>query len=78
LSIGVVREDPNPDLSTAFHLAYNGAAGGFDLAGGYPTRFQCLQAELSVQEFCTTQSQTPHVTALLLAPLYTFWHQHSC
>src|SRR3990172_13360307 len=70
LSIGFVRENPDPYLTAAFHLAHQSATRGFDLAGSHPPWLKRLQAKFAVQEFCPTQSQAQHVAALLLAPLY--------
>ena len=44
VGIRFIRENPDPDFTTAFHFTHDGAAGSFDLAGGNPTWFQRLQA----------------------------------
>jgi hypothetical protein len=43
----MIRENADPDLTTAFHFTHNRAAGSFDLAGGNPTGLLGLQAEFT-------------------------------
>src|SRR5215212_10028403 len=77
VSIRFGRKNTNPNLPTTLHFADDRPAGSFDLPGGHPTGFQSLQAIFTEAHLCTTQSLASHPTAHLLAPLYTFWHQHN-
>src|SRR5512146_1684594 len=70
-------ENTDPHLAAPLHLANDGSAGCFDLTRSDPARFQCLQTKLTEAHLGTTQGFAPHATAHLLAPLYTFWHQHN-
>jgi hypothetical protein len=78
VSVRLIWEDPNPDLSSPAHHAYKDAARCFNLPGGYPTRFQRLQAKLAEGYFSPSQGCSPHAAAHLLAVFHTLWHQHGC
>src|SRR5574338_549015 len=77
VGIGLGRENADPHLAAALHLMHNGAAGRFDLPGGYPAWLQRLQAILAEGDLRAAQSLALHTAAHLLAPLDTFWHQHN-
>src|SRR5690606_11333546 len=72
-----VGEDANPHFATAPQGADDGATSGFDLAGGDPTGLQRLQAPITESDGRATLGFALHPAAHLLAPLNTFWHQHS-
>ena len=48
------------------------------LADAIQARFQRLQAKITKGDFCAAQCLATHPASRLFAPLYSFWHQHSC
>jgi hypothetical protein len=76
MGIWLIREDPDPNFSTALHRMNDGAAGSLDLAGSNPTGLERLQAVITEADLGAPQSFAAHATTLLFAPLYTLWHQH--
>src|SRR5690349_7972826 len=77
VSIGLGRENTDPYFSTALHFTHDRPACSLDLPGCHPAWLQSLQTIFTEAHLCTAQSLASHSTAHLLAPLYTFWHQHN-
>jgi hypothetical protein len=70
----MIGENADPNFATSFHFTYDRAARSFNLPGGNPTGFHGLQAIFPEGDFRAAGGLAGHSTALLLAPLYTFWH----
>ena len=50
LGVRLVREDPDPDLAAALHVAGDRDAAGLDLAGRDPAGLERLQAEVAERD----------------------------
>src|SRR5271167_266267 len=72
----LVREQAQPDLAAALDEARHGHAAGLDLPVGDPSRLEHLQPVVAVGQFGAAPRLAAHASALLLAILNLFWHQH--
>src|SRR5205807_5568683 len=69
-------EDRDPDLAAALHVPGHGDAGGLDLAGRDPPRFEGLDAVVTEGDSGLTLGLALEAPALLLAVLDLLRHQH--
>src|SRR5437879_5844474 len=67
----LVREDANPDFTTALHETGERDTRGLDLAGFQPAGFQRLQPEFTKGKGVATRGVSLHTTAMLFAVLKT-------
>src|SRR6187431_21942 len=72
----LVREDPDPDASTALDVVRHGAPCRLDLAAGQPADLLGHQAEVTEADRGPALGQAGASAALHLAMLDTLWHQH--
>src|ERR1035437_10206613 len=72
----LVREDADPDLAAALDRAGHGASGSLDLAARDPGRLEGGEAEVAKCDTRSALGLTGHPTALDLAMLDAFRHQH--
>src|SRR5438876_331528 len=71
-----VRKQTDPDFSTALNETRHRHATGFDLTVGDPTRLEHLQSVITEREHAPAPGFPGHASALLLAVLNFFRHQH--
>ena len=74
LADGLVREDPDPNLSTALHVPGGGDTRRLDLLACHPAALQNLKAEFAEIQLIASLRKTSDITALYLSVLYSFWH----
>src|SRR5581483_11602261 len=72
----LIREQTQPDLAATLYEARHGNTAGFDLAVGDVAALEDLQSVITEGELGTTPSLSGHASALLLAVLNFFRHQH--
>src|SRR5690606_5194437 len=68
----LIREDPNPNLTTSFDRAGHSDTGCFQLAGGNASAFRRLETEFTEMKGSTTICTTAHLPFCYLTPLYSF------
>src|SRR5205823_8104182 len=73
---GLIWEQANPNLATALDEPGHGYTTGFNLAIGDPSRLKHFEAVISERQFASAPCLSGHASALLLAVLHFFWHQH--
>src|SRR5581483_643608 len=72
----LVGEEADPNFAAALHEPGNGHATRLDLAIADPARLQHFQAVLAESKLRATPGLAGHASALLLAVLNFFRHQH--
>src|SRR5690606_36091830 len=73
----LVRENPDPDLTNALHVACHRDTRGFDLAARDLPRFERLDTKIAEGHFRAALGNSFYSTFLYAAILGTLWHQHS-
>src|SRR6186713_3479435 len=76
LGHGLVREDSDPDLAAALHVARHRAASGLDLACRDHRRLFGHERVLAEGDRAAALGQAGHASTLDLAVLDSTWHQH--
>src|SRR6266700_5256197 len=72
----LVRKQTNPDFSTALDETRHCHATSFDLTVGDPTRLEHFQSVITERQHAPAPGFPGHASALLLAVLNFFRHQH--
>src|SRR5215813_9219375 len=72
----LVWKQPNPNFAAALDEAGHRHTAGLDLPVGDPSRFKDFQAVIPERQFASTPGFAGHASALLLAVLNFFRHQH--
>src|SRR3990172_10557923 len=73
----LVREDADPDLAAALHVAGHGHAGGLDLPRGEPHALHRLEPHVAEGERMTPRRLAAHAPLLLLAVLDLLGLEHA-
>src|SRR5437016_474843 len=77
LGYGLVWKQTNPDLAAPLDETRHCHAAGFDLPVRNPARLEHLQPILAERKFRAAPGLPSHASALLLAVLNFFRHQHN-
>src|SRR4051794_36096449 len=72
----LIREQAQPYFAATLDEARHGDAAGFDLAVGDPAGLEHFQPVIAEGELASAPRLAAHASALLLAVLNFFWHQH--
>src|SRR5690606_37859155 len=67
LGVGLVREDPDPDLAAALDVPRDGDSAGLDLPRGDPRRLESLQGEIAESDRVAALAHAGAPPAVLLS-----------
>ena len=70
----LVRENPDPDLSTALHVPCGGDTGSFNLLASHPATLKDLQTIFTEIQFVISSRDSPAAPSLNLSMFYAFGH----